>query len=107
MGMPDDAAAAYRKALALDPASSAANYNLGSSLARSGAYAEAEKHYRAALKKSPNSQTYAGLGIVLSRQGRTDEAIANLKAAIEADPKNTVAQQELAQVLGSKRPAGD
>jgi tetratricopeptide (TPR) repeat protein len=107
MGLQEDAAAAYRKALELDPASSAANYNLGSSLLRGGAYAEAEKHFRAALKKTPSSQTYAGLGIALWRQGRADEAIASLKAAIEADPKNTAAQQELAQVLASVGRAGE
>jgi predicted Zn-dependent protease len=72
-----------------------------------GAYAEAEKHFRAALKKTPSSQTYAGLGIALWRQGRADEAIASLKAAIEADPKNTAAQQELAQVLASVGRAGE
>jgi len=98
MGMQEDAAAAYRKALELDPALSTAHTNLGSSLAQSGNYAEAEKHFRAALKKGPNAQAYAGLGIVLSREGRTDEAIKNLLAAVEADPTNAAAQQELAKL---------
>jgi Tfp pilus assembly protein PilF len=66
MGMSEDAEAAYRQALALNPKSGAANYNLGAWLAR---------------------------------QGRMDEAIVRFKAAIEADPKNTAAQQALAQAL--------
>jgi Flp pilus assembly protein TadD len=99
LGMTEDAAAAYGKALELDPKSSVAHYNLGNSLARSGAYAAAEKHFRAALKTSPNTEAYTGLGIVLERQGRVDEAVASLQAAIEADPKNAVAHRELAGIL--------
>jgi Flp pilus assembly protein TadD len=102
LGMTDDAAAAYRKALELDPGLSSAHYNLGTSMARSGAYAAAEKHFRAALRTNPNAQTYTGLGVVLARQGRVDEAVTSLQSAIEADPKNDVARQELAQLQASQ-----
>jgi tetratricopeptide (TPR) repeat protein len=100
-GLPDEAAEMYRKAVKLDPGSASAQYNLGSSLARSGKYAEAESHLRIALKLSPNAQTHTGLGIVLSELGRTDEAVANLEAAVEADPKNAVARQKLAELQQS------
>jgi Tfp pilus assembly protein PilF/dipeptidyl aminopeptidase/acylaminoacyl peptidase len=100
-GLPDEAAKAYREAVKLDPDSASAQYNLGSSLARSGSFAEAENHLRRALKKSPNSQTYTGLGIVLWQLGRADEAIANLQAAIEADPTNATARQKLAEIQAS------
>jgi tetratricopeptide (TPR) repeat protein len=100
-GLSDEAVEAYRKAIKLDPGSASAHYNLGSALARSGQFAEAERHLRSALKKSPNAQTYTGLGIVLWQTGRTDEAIVNLRAAIEADPKNEVAHRTLAQALES------
>jgi len=56
LGLPDDAAASYRKALELDPKSSAAHTNLGSSLARSGERAEAEQHFRAALAADPQNE---------------------------------------------------
>jgi Flp pilus assembly protein TadD len=103
-GLTDEAAEAYRYALKLDPKSATAHYNLGSSLARSGKFAEAESHLRIALKLSPNAQTHTGLGIVLSELGRTDEAVANLEAAVEADPKNAVARQKLAEMQqGSAR----
>jgi Flp pilus assembly protein TadD len=71
LGMPEDAAGAYRKALALDASSSAANTNLGSSLMRSGAYAEAEKHFRAALAADPkNAAAQKGLEQALASLGR-------------------------------------
>ena len=73
---------------------------------RSGKYAEAESHLRKALKTSPNTQTYTGLGIVLWQLGRTDEAIASLQAAIKADPKNATAQQKLAEILESVNDPG-
>jgi tetratricopeptide (TPR) repeat protein len=97
-GMIEDAAEAYRKALELDPELHSAHYNLGGSLARSGDYEEAEVHLRAALETSPNTQTYTGLGVVQWQQGRTDDAIANLEAAIDADPKNAAAYDYLGTI---------
>jgi tetratricopeptide (TPR) repeat protein len=62
LGMPDDAVAAFRKAVELDPKSSAAHTNLALSLARSGKYAEAEQHFRAALEADPkNAAAQQGL----------------------------------------------
>jgi Flp pilus assembly protein TadD len=100
-GIPEEAAEAYRKALELDPGSASALYNLGSSLARSGEFAQAEKYLRAAVAKNPGTQTYTGLGIVLSQQGKADEAVASLQAAIQADPRNAAAHQALAQAFTS------
>jgi Tfp pilus assembly protein PilF len=100
-GLPDEAMTAYREAIKLDPKSATAQYNLGSSLARSGNLAEAERHLRSAVKMSPDSRTYTGLGIVLWQQGRTDDAVASLRAAIEADPTDATARQKLAEILES------
>ena len=100
-GLPDEAAEMYRKAIKLDPGSASAQFNLGSSMARSGKYAEAESEIRKALKIRPDTQTYTGLGIVLWQLGRTDEAIASLQAAIKADPNNAAAQQKLAEFRAS------
>ena len=97
-GLPEDAAEAYRRALELDPELHSAHYNLGASLARSGDYEDAEVHLRAALETDANTQTYTGLGVVQWQQGRTDEAIANLKAAIEANPKNAAAYDYLGTI---------
>ncbi len=101
-GLPDEAAAAYRKAIALEPGLASAHYNLGSSLARSGQYAEAESHFRKVLAKGPNAAAYTALGTVQWQQGRADEAVASLRAALEADPKNATAQQKLNEILASR-----
>ena len=71
LGLPDDAATSYRKALELDPKSSAAHTNLGSSLMRSGARAEAEQHFRAALAADPqNEVARKALAQLPARTGR-------------------------------------
>ena len=98
-GLTEEATDAYRKAIRLDPKSASAHYNLGASLVRTGEFVEAERHLRIALKKNPNAQTYTALGIALGQLGRADEAMANLQAAIEAEPTNATAHQALAQVL--------
>jgi Flp pilus assembly protein TadD len=100
-GLSEEATEAYREAVRLDPKSATAHYNLGSSLARAGRFAEAERQLRSALEISPNTQTYTALGIVLWQQGRADEAIASLQAAIEADPTNAAARQKLAEILAN------
>jgi len=101
MGLTEDATASYRKALELDPGSAAAQFNLGSALARSGNFREAEGYLRAAVEKQPSTQAYTGLGIVLRQQGKAEEAAASLQAAIELDPDNAAAHRELAEVLAS------
>jgi len=71
LGMPEDAVVAYRKALELDPASSAAHTNLGAALARSGQNAEAEKHFRAALEADPkNEAAQQALAQLINGTGR-------------------------------------
>jgi tetratricopeptide (TPR) repeat protein len=98
-GLPHEAAEMYRKSLELDPESATAQYNLAASLAKSGEFAEAEPHFRAALAKNPNTQAYTGLGVVLLRQDRVNEAIASLREAIKADPTNAAAYDPLAAIL--------
>jgi tetratricopeptide (TPR) repeat protein len=98
-GMTEEANELYRKSLELDPESATAHYNLAASLARRGEFAAAERHFRAALEENPNAQTYTGLGFVLGKQGRVDEAIANLHDAIEAGPKHPAAYDQLGTIL--------
>jgi Flp pilus assembly protein TadD len=84
MGLQEEAVSEYRKALRLDPRSSAAHTNLGISEARAGDYAEAEKHLRAALETDPDSAAARkALAQVLVSTGRGDEA------RLEADPKRS------------------
>lgn len=94
-GMPEEASEMYRKSLELDPASPTANYNLAAFLARNAEFAEAERHFRAALAAEPSTQAYTGLGVALWQQGEIEEATSNLQRAIEADPMNAAAYDQL------------
>jgi len=98
-GLTEDAAAMYRKALELDPRSPSAHSNLGADLLRRGEYAEAEGHFRAALDAKPSAQALAGLGRALWKQGRVDEALSNLQAAIEADAEHPAAYEDLGTIF--------
>jgi len=96
LGKPQEAQSAYRKALELDPECASAHFNLAVGALQAGELAEAEGHYRTALRTKPNAETYNGLGYVLAAQGRVDEAIAEFRKAIEANPKYTPAYNNLA-----------
>lgn len=71
----------YLEGLKRDPGDSRINQAYGMLLMRRGQFAEAEKHFRAAIKRltwrSPNpydSEPYYNLGLVLFYQDRKDEA---------------------------------
>ncbi len=99
LGHADEARAYYQKALELDPNCASAHLNLAVSFVQAGAFAEAEAQYRQALRGKSNATTLNGLGYVLARQGRADEAVAEYRKAIDADPKFTPAYNNLAAAL--------
>lgn len=99
LGRPEDALADYRKALELDPNCASAHFNLAVTYVQAGALDQAESHYRQALPGRPTAEVHNGLAYVLARQGRTDEAIAEFRAAIAADPKFVPAYNNLAEAL--------
>jgi len=84
---PDDAPAAYIRALELDPEHSDAHVNLGRLLQEAGEYTTAETHYRQALTAEPDNILAAfNLGTLLEDMGRIHDAIeAYKKAASFAD----------------------
>jgi tetratricopeptide (TPR) repeat protein len=102
LGHPDEARADYQKALELDPNCASAHVNLAVMYLKAGAFGEAESHYRQALRAKPSAETHNGLGYVLARQGRTDEALAEFRKAIDADPKFTPAYNNLAEALAKQ-----
>jgi len=101
-GFPEEAGELYEKSLELDPESATAHYNLAASLSRRGEFAAAERHFRAALEEAPNAQIYTGLGIVQAQQGRKDEAIASLRSAIGADPRQPAPYDGLGTLLAEQ-----
>jgi tetratricopeptide (TPR) repeat protein len=103
-GLSDEATRAYRKAIELDPKSASAQFNLGASLARSQEFVEAERRFRRALALQPDARTYTALAVVVSQQGRADEAVALLKKALEADATYAPARDRLAEILAGSKP---
>jgi tetratricopeptide (TPR) repeat protein len=83
----DQAAAAYAKALELDPAHADALVNLGRLLHEGGDMVEAENRYRAAASADPDSgRPRYNLGVLLEDLGRTQGAIEAYLDAIRVDP---------------------
>ncbi len=95
-----EAAAAYRLALAANPASVTALVNLGISLVQLGEGAAAVKHFTAALRPEPdNVAAHANLGFLLVQQQRYAAALPHLRAVLAQTPKDTEARYQLAQSL--------
>lgn len=88
--LPDDmaeAVRAYEKAAALSPSDYRYWLPLARAREQSGDSEGAEKALRYALGLAPNyAQIHWALGNVLLRQGRTDEAFAEMRLAVDANP---------------------
>ncbi len=81
---PDDAPAAYRRALEIDPSHGDAHVNLGRILQERGDFKEAENHYRLALQLDvDNVLATFNLGTLLEDMGRVKEAIDAYKNAAQ------------------------
>lgn len=105
-GLPEEAAEMYRNAIELDPGSATAHYNLAASLARRGEFAQAERHFLAALEQKPTAQAYAGLGGVQAQQGKLEEAVVTYRQLVQEHP-GTAGREELARLLGTLGRAQD
>ena len=96
---PQEAAEAYRRALALDPAHADAHINLGRLVHESHGAAAAEAHYRRALEARPEDPTAAfDLGVALEDLGRKDEALSAYEKALALDPSNADAHYNAANL---------
>jgi len=86
-GRLDEALAAYREAIRLNPAYDTAYYNMGITLSRQGRQQEAIAAYRQALHLKPdNVDAHVNLGAALAQSGELQEAIAHFKKALEIMP---------------------
>jgi DNA-binding transcriptional MerR regulator len=101
---PDEAIAAYRRALALDDAHADAHVNLGRLLHEAGDAAEAAVHYEAALAARPDDAVAAfNLGVAEEDLRRLPEALLAYQKAVRLDPANADAHYNaaaLAERLG-------
>ena len=79
---PEDAPAAYLRALELDPYHSDAHVNIGRLLQEAGEFTAAEEHYNHALSAEPDNVLAAfNLGTLFEDMGRIEDAIDAYKRA--------------------------
>src|SRR5438477_713934 len=94
------AAAAFERALALDPSFQRAHYQLGNVRQDEKRWAEAEGHFRAALELSPaHAEAHNNLGVVLQMLGRPAEAEASYVRAATLKPALTQPYLNLGRML--------
>ncbi|MCP4592657.1 MAG: tetratricopeptide repeat protein [bacterium] len=105
-----EAEACFERVLQLDasdppagPESAVAYLELGKMRAETGAIAEAEEQFRAALRIIPNNdRALAGLGYVLNAQGHSDQALQLYRQAADANPNSAFAHATLAGALSQR-----
>jgi len=86
------AVASFRNAVALEPSSAGAHFNLGLALEQQGAHPDAVKELEAARKLQPALRgVNLFLGIAEFRLNLTAKAEDDLKRAVKADPKDAKA----------------
>jgi tetratricopeptide (TPR) repeat protein len=110
-GADDKAAAAYRRALKLDPGLAAAHTNLGRLAHRRGDAAEARSSFEAALALDPDQpEARYNLAHLQIAAGEMDVAAAELRRVLQLDPNFADAHFNLAtalEALGGRRQARD
>ena len=100
---PDAACAAYRQAIAADPAYGPAYTNLGRMLHERGQLREAEVVYRQGLARcGPDSVALFNLGVLLEDSNRSAEAAGLYRKALEASPEMADAHYNLALLCEAK-----
>lgn len=88
-----EAAAEYQKVIDAQPNNAIAHYDLGLVLQSTGDEAQAKKHYQDAVRIDPK---YAPAHVNLGRMlGNPDDALLEFRKAIEADPRDIVAYENL------------
>jgi Flp pilus assembly protein TadD len=85
---PEEAEAAYRKALELDPNKASAHYNLGLLLQQRGEAREAMKHYEQTVKLEPrHAWARYQMGTLHERGGQEARAVDDYAQAFALDPQ--------------------
>jgi tetratricopeptide (TPR) repeat protein len=97
-----DAEQEYRKALAIDPASSEATIGLANIYMRGRRFPDAEAELRKIVAAHPEQAgAHVQLGRVLAAQEKNDAAIAELQEALKRTPADTALQRDLADLYSS------
>ncbi len=84
----ESAAAAYRRAIALNPDVAKVHQNLGAALLRLGRFEEARAALDDSIRILPVAEAYSNLGVAHYLLGRFPEAAASFQRAADLAPKN-------------------
>lgn len=96
----EEAIAAYRRAIELNPDLSWSHHNLGEALAKLGKLEEAIAAFRRAIELNPDfSWSYHHLGDALDRQQQWEKAVVAFRRAIELNPEHFGSYVGLGQSL--------
>jgi tetratricopeptide (TPR) repeat protein len=103
----EDAIAAFREALGIDPGCNYCRYELAEQLADAGEPAEAESLLRQVVERSPdNAPAQYQLGKLLASRGETHQAIAILEAAVAIDQNYEGAWYQLGKLYSQTADTG-
>jgi len=96
----EQAESSFRQALRDDPASAEAFYGVGSSCLNLGKTAEARESFQRAVELAPSypdtlPNAWNNLGLLATRDGRTDEAIGYFRQAVKLNPDHLIALENL------------
>lgn len=95
-----EAAAEWRRALALDPSNAKARTNLGIALWSGGARDAAIAEFEQAVQLNPNyAEAHNNLGVALVQMERYAEAIAHFRTVLEGNPESAQVLNNLAVAL--------
>lgn len=103
---PKAATAEFQNALQIDPTHVDAQYDLGNLLYQQGRLEEAKGHYLEASRGAPRrADIHNKLGVVFIRQGLTSQAILQFAEALQLDPNDAYAAENLrrAQAIDMRR----
>ncbi|MGB6355863.1 MAG: sulfotransferase, partial [Steroidobacteraceae bacterium] len=104
LGLREEAAASYRRALSLNPSDVEAINNLGNVLRDLGDYTQAASLYARAIELDPASAvSHCNLGNALLELRRFDAAAESFRRAEAAQPGHPLAQVSLATLLRTQR----
>jgi tetratricopeptide (TPR) repeat protein len=94
----------FRKAIAAQPDSVPAHFNLGAALTQTGDLRGAVEQFEETLRLDPNHiNAHYNLGLLLTQMNRHEQAISHLRLVINASPNDNSARFLLAQELFKAR----
>ena len=101
LGRLNDAAATFKRAIALKPDFAQAHSNLGNTLKELGRLDEAEASYNEAIALKPDfAEAHTNLGSIFHEAGGLDEAETSLRKALDLQVDNSSVKHLLSAITG-------